>query len=103
MCCLLCACGPKTAPVLLERPPLNLTEPNSIKMEPVKFVVIHKDNADAAFEKLESQKIEPVVFGLTGKDYKNLSINIQKLKTYILIQKTIIEKYKEYYEGVQNE
>lgn len=97
----LCSCATKTRHefVMPERVPLNTQSINPIKLEPVKFIIIHKDNADATFTKLQSEKVEPILFGLTGKDYKNLSINIEKLKSYIILQRSVIKKYKEYYEG----
>lgn len=101
LCMSVCACATKVSPALPEKPQLNISNPSGLKMEPVQFVIIHKDNADSAFEKLESQGSEPIVFGLTGKDYKNLSINMEKLKSYIILQRTIIKKYKEYYEGAK--
>lgn len=72
-------------------------------MSPVQFKVIHKDNAEKIFNDMESKKQEPVLFGLSGSDYKGLVINMQELKSYILIQKEIIKKYKEYYEGTKND
>jgi len=40
----------------------------------------------------------PVVFALTGSDYKALAINISDIKEYIILQRKIIRLYKNYYE-----
>ena len=82
-----------------ERLPLHLPEPPVLEMRDVEFIVIHKDNAEYIFNKLEEAGIQPVVFALTGNNYKDLAINISDIKSYLLIQRTINRLYKEYYEG----
>lgn len=85
------------------KPPLNLSGPKALTLERIKFKVIHRDNADAKFSEMESRGEEPVVFALSGTDYKNLAVDMQELKAYILIQRKIINLYKEYYEGTPND
>ena len=99
------ACSTKVTSggILYTKPSLSLKEPAPMVMSPVQFKVIHKDNAEKIFSDLESKKEEPVLFGLTGSDYKSLAINMQELKSYILLQQQIIKKYKEYYEGPKND
>lgn len=100
---LLClsSCTMMTSVVCKEekKTPLNLLPPEPLEMESVRFKVVHKDNASSVMSKMEQEGQEPVLFGLTGLDYKNLAINIERLKAYILKQKKIIELQKRYYEG----
>lgn len=100
LCCLLlCSCStvmnafePDPIPVL------NLPTPKPIKMEKVKFKILHKDNVTEYFKNIP----EGVVFALTPQDYKNLAINMQRLKSYIKTQGKIIQLYKDYYEKNKN-
>lgn len=85
-------------PVILETPKLNLSEPVLATLEPVDFIIITKENSGQIFKELEQKKAVPVLFGLTGQNYKSLSKNIDNIKNYIAIQKTIIKEYKKYYE-----
>lgn len=97
--CLLTGCSTlKTIVDPVERVPLNLSMPPALDMNDVEFVVIHKDNAEAIFKDLEKRGIAPVVFALTGDDYKALAVNVSEIKNYILLQRQIIILYKDYYE-----
>lgn len=99
MIALLSGCGAlRTIGVPLERVPLNLSEPTPLQLNEVEFIVIHKDNAAAAFAELEKSGVVPVVFALTGSDYKALAINVSDIKEYIVLQRKIIRLYKNYYE-----
>jgi hypothetical protein len=55
-------------------------------------------NAEEVFTKLESQGENLVLFTLTDDGYQQLAITISELRNYINTQRTIILKYKEYYE-----
>jgi hypothetical protein len=96
---LLTGCGSMTTitkPV--EKLPLKLTRPVPLVMRPVKFVVITKESAGAVFAEMESQGLQPVLFGLSGADYKALAINIKDIQNFIATQNQIIILYKSYYE-----
>lgn len=67
-------------------------------MEQVKFIIITSKNADEVFKKLEEQGIDPVLFGLTDKDYELLAKNFAQIRATLKLQNELIDKYKEYYE-----
>ena len=96
---LLCSCT-KTLkhPIIVSKPNLNLPPAQSIEMSPVEFKVLHKDNVDEYFEDLNKNDKDVVIFSLTESGYKNLAINIQKIKSFIKQQAKVIKLYKEYYE-----
>lgn len=96
-----CFASHKTPPIDT-KPPLNLRPAEPLKMRPVKIHVIHMGIAEKKFEEIRRSGQKPVVFALTGADYKNLAINIQKLKAYIKTQQRIINAYKKYYEESSN-
>ena len=86
-----------TSPI--EKTPLSLVELDPLELNNVEFVVVTRDNAMQILDAFEKQGKKPVIIGMSGKDYKILAIDIDKIKNYIELQKEIIRKYKEYYEG----
>ena len=99
---LLAGCFSRTEAPCPERPTLNLPNPDAIKLDDVKFKVIHKHNADAYFESVDSAGKDPVVVALTMQDYKKMSLNLAKMKAYIKGQQKIIKLYRRYYEESVN-
>lgn len=82
----------------ISKTPLNLPEPKAVPMEKVEWVLITPDNQEKVFKKLQEQGLEPVIFGLAGKNYENLATNFSQIRGYILKQKELIAEYKVYYE-----
>ena len=57
-------------------------------MEKIHWHIITSENADEVFKKLEADGIDPVLFGLTDKDFEMLSKNFAKIifdRPYFLI------------------
>ena len=50
-------------------------------------------------KKLEEQGIDPVLFGLTDKDFELLAKNFARIRNQLKITNDLLDKYKEYYEG----
>ena len=90
-----------TAP--LEKTPLALTAPDPIRTKPIEWVLVTPANAEQVFKNLESKGQDQVVFGLTDDGYQQLAITIAELRNFINTQRTIIIKYKEYYESPQKQ
>lgn len=80
---------------------MDLALPDPIKTKPIQWVVITPDNAEAIFKKLEEQGKSPVLFAITDDGYQQLAITIADLRNLINTQRTIVIKYKEYYETKQ--
>ena len=99
ICLLLTGCGQTITTVPLERPKLEIEQPKPLKMGKVKFVVVTKENAEAVFKTMEKTGDQPVVFGLSGTDYKNLAVNTEAIKNHIILLNKILEAYKAYYES----
>ena len=99
LCLLLCSCSTlKTIVDPIDKVPLALSDPDPLELQEVKFVVIHKDNAEKVFAELEKKGLEPVVFALSGADYKALATNTAEIKAFLKLQKKILILYREYYE-----
>jgi hypothetical protein len=81
------------------REKLNLSHPEAVKMEPLQWVIITSENAEEVFAKLKEQGKDPVLFGLSDKDYEFLSKNFAQIRAYMIKQRQIIDQYKEYYES----
>ena len=78
---------------------LNLEKPTPLKMEKIKWLIITSENADEVFKKLEADGIDPVLFGLTDKDFEMLAKNFAKIRNQLKVQNDLIDQYKEYYES----
>ena len=47
---------------------------------------------------LEEQGIDPVLWGLTDKDFELLAKNFARIRNQLKITNDLLDKYKEYYE-----
>ena len=81
------------------RAKLNLEKPTPLEMEKIKWLIITSENADEVFKKLEADGIDPVLFGLTDKDFEMLAKNFAKIRNQLKVQNDLIDQYKEYYES----
>ena len=80
------------------RAKLNLEKPTPLEMEKIHWHIITSENAQEVFEKLEADGIDPVLFGLTDKDFEMLAKNFAKIRNQLKVQNDLIDQYKEYYE-----
>lgn len=99
---LLSGCGGvKTLEIFKQEVPrakLNLEKPTPLEMEKIQWVIITSENAEQVFARLEAEGIDPVLFGLTDKDFELLSKNFARIRNQLKIQNDLIDKYKKYYE-----
>ena len=82
----------------VERTKLNLPDPSPLKSRDIKWVLITKENAEQVFKDLETKGVDIVLFGLTDEGYEQLAMTMAELRNYIAQQRSIIIKYKDYYE-----
>ena len=88
----------------VKRQELNLEKPTPLQLEKVKWIIINSENADEVFKKLEAEGIDPVLFGLTDKDFQLIAKNFAQIRNQLKITNDLLDKYKEYYEpNTQNE
>ena len=83
------------------RSKLDLDSPEPLTLEDIRWIIITSDNAQEVFKKLEEQGYDPVLFGLTDKEYEMIAKNFAKIRAYLKEQNAILEKYKEYYEDAE--
>ena len=82
----------------LDKTPLNIPSPDPLAVDPIKWVVITPENEESVFAQLAEKNQDLVLFGLTADGYRQLSITMSSIRNFIATQRTIIIKYKDYYE-----
>ena len=82
----------------VEREKLNLNKPTPLELENLRWIIITSKNAEEVFKKLEEQGIDPVLWGLTDKDFELLAKNFAQIRNQLKITNDLLDKYKEYYE-----
>ena len=64
----------------------------------MQWIIITSKNADEVFKKLEEKGIDPVLCGLTDKDFELLAKNFARIRNQLMVTNNLLDKYKEYYE-----
>tara|TARA_B100001057_G_scaffold99913_1_gene96894 strand:- start:205 stop:654 length:450 start_codon:yes stop_codon:yes gene_type:complete len=84
----------------VEKPRENLDYPmpTPLQMEEIKWIIITSKNADEVFKKLEEAGIDPVLFGVTDKDFQVLARNFAQIRQKLQETNNLLEEYKKYYE-----
>ena len=104
---LLTSCaGVKTLEIFKQEVPrekLNLEKPTPLEMEKIHWHIITSENADEVFAKLEKDGIDPVLFGLTDKDFEMLAKNFAKIRNQLMQTNELLDQYKEYYEETEDD
>ena len=83
----------------VKRQDLNLDKPSPLVLERIKWHIITSENAEEVFKKLEAEGIDPVLFGLTDKDFQLIAKNFAQIRNQLKVTNELLDKYKEYYEG----
>ena len=87
----------------MPRAQLNLEKPTPLVLEQLRWIIITSENAEEVFKKLEEQGIDPVIFGLTDKDFELLAKNFARIRNQLKITNDLLDQYKEYYEPEEKE
>ena len=98
--------GVKTLEIFKKEVPrenLNLDKPTPLELENLRWIIITSENAEEVFKKLEEQGIDPVLWGLTDKDFELLAKNFARIRNQLKITNDLLDNYKEYYEGEDDE
>ena len=84
----------------VEEPRQNLDHkmPTPLELEKIKWIIITSENAEEVFAKLKKEGIDPVLFGLTDKDYEILAKNFAQIRAKLQETNNLLEEYKKYYE-----
>ena len=80
------------------RQELKLEKPTPLELEQLQWIIITSENSEEVFKKLEAAGIDPVIFGLTDKDFELLAKNFARIRNQLKLTNDLLDKYKEYYE-----
>ena len=64
----------------------------------MRWIIITSENAEEVFKRLEEEGIDPVLFGLTDKDFQLIAKNFAQIRAHLKVTNDLLDKYKEYYE-----
>ena len=81
---------------------LNYPMPTALELEEIRWIIITSENAEEVFAKLEAAGIDPVLFGVTDKDYQLLAKNFARIRQKLQETNNLLEEYKKYYETDEN-
>ena len=96
-----CSIGEKRLKIFkLEEPrqKLDLQKPTMPELEKLRWIIITSENADEVFRKMEEQGLDPVLFGLSDKDFQLIAKNFAQIRAHLKHTNDLLEQYKEYYE-----
>ena len=100
-----CSFGEKRIKIFSVEEPrakLDYPMPTALQLEELKWIIITSKNAQEVFKKLEEAGIDPVLFGLTDKDYQVLARNFAQIRQKLQETNNLLEEYKKYYEPKEN-
>ena len=88
----------------IEKPRENLDYPmpTALELEQLKWIIITSENAEEVFAKLEAAGIDPVLFGLTDKDFQILAKNFAQIRQKLQETTNLLEEYKKTLELITN-
>jgi hypothetical protein len=89
--------------VEVSKTPLNLPNPDPLKLQDVEWIIITKDNAMEIFEKLKSAGGEYALFAVEDTGYEKIQINFTDIRNKLAEQRQLLLAYKEYYESEESE
>ena len=90
---------PRQKKIYIDRSAYKLVRPRNT----LKNLSVLLSNISEVFKKLEEQGIDPVLWGLTDKDFELLAKNFARIRNQLKITNDLLDKYKEYYETDVNE
>jgi len=88
----------KVTTVEVSKTPLNLPNPDPLKLQDVEWIIITKDNANEIFERIKSAGGEYALFAVEDTGYEKLQINFTDIRNKLAEQRQLLLAYREYYE-----
>jgi hypothetical protein len=89
--------------VEVSKTPLNLPNPDPLKLQDVEWIIITKDNAMEIFDKLKAAGGEYALFAVEDTGYEKIQINFTDIRNKLAEQRQLLLAYKEYYESEESE
>ena len=92
-----CSIGEKRLKIFkLEEPrqELDLQKPTMPELEKLRWIIITSDNAEEVFQKMEAEGLDPVLFGLSDKDFQLIAKNFAQIRAHLKHTNDLLEQYK---------
>jgi hypothetical protein len=97
--CLLAGCAGETITVSARPITVDVAravDPQAVRMQPVNFRVITRENLDAFIQEMSTHPNNNIVFiAITTRDYDNIRLNFADLRRYVEQQRSVIAYYRE--------
>ena len=74
------------------REKLDYQMPTPLQLEEIKWIIITSENAEEVFKKLEEAGIDPVLFGITDRDYQLLAKNFAQIRQKLQETNNLLEE-----------
>ena len=87
--------------VEVSKTPLNLPNPDPLKLQDVEWIIITKDNANEIFERIKAAGGEYALFAVEDTGYEKLQINYTDIRNKLAEQRQLLLAYREYYEPIE--
>ena len=87
----------------VSKTPLNLPNPDPLKLQDVEWIIITKDNAMEIFDKLKAAGGEYALFAVEDTGYEKIQVNYTDIRNKLAEQKQLLLAYKEYSESEEVE
>ena len=87
--------------VEVSKTPLNLQNPDPLKLQDVEWIIITKDNANEIFERIKAAGGEYALFAVEDTGYEKLQINYTDIRNKLAEQRQLLLAYREYYEPIE--
>jgi len=87
--------------VEVSKTPLNLPNPDPLKLQDVEWIIITKDNAMEIFEKLKAAGGEYALFAVEDTGYEKIQVNYTDIRNKLAEQRQLLLAYREYYEPTE--
>jgi len=83
--------------VPIEKPVLDISLPQPVKMNPIQWIVVTDKNYNEVINSSKNSNGLVFLVALDENNYKNLALNNSNVLRYIREQKSVIAAYKKYY------
>jgi hypothetical protein len=84
--------------VAVDRQRLNLQDPPPLKAKSPEWIVVTPDNQEEVWKRLKEKNVDLVLFSITDDGYEQLAIMFAEIRNHLATQRSLLNKYKEYYE-----
>ena len=83
----------------IDKSDITLPKVDRIYPRDIKWIIVTPENVEEVFNELKKTGRPIAVFGLTGDDYENLTLNVADERKLLIQLKAVIKAYEDYYKS----